>query len=397
MQAAAYLVYAGDFLQQARGGRRQGLRRATTPSLVSHTRKLVQIQRAAREARSARRSGPSRPSACARCCWPSRATCGWCCCAWPRGCRRCAGTPRSRTPCPPALADEASRSSRRWPTGWASGRSSGSSRTWPSAFCSPRSTTASRALDETRAERERVVRGRADRVACRRAAAGGIAAEVQGRPKHLYSIWKKMQGKGLPLERVFDLRALRVIVDDVPACYAALARVHELLEPVDGEFDDYIARPNPTATSHCTRWCCGTMGARSRCRSAPGPCTNMPSTASPPTGCTRRPVPAATPASAPKASFESRVAEARKAVMRQLLAWERDFSDRHAEGRPPAAAQVGSHAGPAAGDERIYVFTPTPPSSTCRRAARRWTSHTAFTPSWGTVAEEPAWTASWCP
>jgi GTP pyrophosphokinase len=67
-------------------------------------------------------------------------------------------------------------------------------------------------------------------------AAAGIAAEVQGRPKHLYSIMKKMQGKGLDFARVFDVRALRVIVADVAQCYAALARVHELYAPVDGEF-----------------------------------------------------------------------------------------------------------------------------------------------------------------
>ncbi|MFX5668481.1 hypothetical protein ABTE14_19665, partial [Acinetobacter baumannii] len=66
--------------------------------------------------------------------------------------------------------------------------------------------------------------------------APGSAAEVQGRPKHLYSIHKKMQGKDLPLERVFDLRALRVIVASVADCYAALARLHEVYTPVPGEF-----------------------------------------------------------------------------------------------------------------------------------------------------------------
>ena len=75
--------------------------------------------------------------------------------------------------------------------------------------------------------------------------AHGLRAEVQGRPKHLYSIWKKMRGKGLDFARVFDIRAMRVIVADVPACYAVLARVHERYVPVPGEFDDYIARPKP--------------------------------------------------------------------------------------------------------------------------------------------------------
>ena len=74
-------------------------------------------------------------------------------------------------------------------------------------------------------------------------AAQGLRAEVQGRPKHLYSIWKKMQGKQLALGQVMDLAALRVVVADVDACYAVLARVHERWPAVDSEFDDYIAKP----------------------------------------------------------------------------------------------------------------------------------------------------------
>ena len=74
-------------------------------------------------------------------------------------------------------------------------------------------------------------------------AAAGIHADIQGRPKHIYSIWKKMRGKELDFEHVFDIRAMRVIVDDVAACYAVLGRVNERYRAVDGEFDDYIARP----------------------------------------------------------------------------------------------------------------------------------------------------------
>jgi GTP pyrophosphokinase len=73
--------------------------------------------------------------------------------------------------------------------------------------------------------------------------AQGIRAQVQGRPKHIYSIVKKMRGKQLGFEQVLDVRALRVIVPDTAGCYAALARVHELYEPMMGEFDDYIAKP----------------------------------------------------------------------------------------------------------------------------------------------------------
>ena len=71
----------------------------------------------------------------------------------------------------------------------------------------------------------------------------GIAALVQGRPKHIYSIVKKMRGKALGFEQVFDIRAMRVIASDVKACYAALGFVHANFTPLQGEFDDYIAKP----------------------------------------------------------------------------------------------------------------------------------------------------------
>lgn len=71
----------------------------------------------------------------------------------------------------------------------------------------------------------------------------GIVAQVQGRPKHIYSIVKKMRGKQLDFDQVLDVRAMRVIVGDSAACYAALSRVHDLFEPIEGEFDDYIAKP----------------------------------------------------------------------------------------------------------------------------------------------------------
>jgi len=70
-----------------------------------------------------------------------------------------------------------------------------------------------------------------------------IAAEVSGRPKHIYSIWKKMQRKQVALDELFDLRAVRIAVGDVAACYAALGVVHALWTPIPSEFDDYIARP----------------------------------------------------------------------------------------------------------------------------------------------------------
>ena len=73
--------------------------------------------------------------------------------------------------------------------------------------------------------------------------AQGIAATVQGRPKHIYSIVKKMRGKSLDFEQVFDVRALRVVVPSVPDCYAVLGWVHAQFVPIPEEFDDYIAKP----------------------------------------------------------------------------------------------------------------------------------------------------------
>ena len=71
----------------------------------------------------------------------------------------------------------------------------------------------------------------------------GIKAEVQGRPKHIYSIVKKMRGKSLGFDQVFDIRALRVIVADIDDCYGALSWVHAQFSTISDEFDDYIAKP----------------------------------------------------------------------------------------------------------------------------------------------------------
>ena len=71
----------------------------------------------------------------------------------------------------------------------------------------------------------------------------GIEAEVVGRPKHIYSIWRKMHRKNLAFEQVFDIRAIRIITGTVADCYAALGAVHGRWPYVPGEFDDYIATP----------------------------------------------------------------------------------------------------------------------------------------------------------
>ncbi len=72
-----------------------------------------------------------------------------------------------------------------------------------------------------------------------------ISCEVKGRPKHIFSIWKKMQKKSLAFEQVFDVRAIRILVEDVAQCYATLGLIHSHWQPVPGEFDDYIANPKP--------------------------------------------------------------------------------------------------------------------------------------------------------
>uniref|UniRef100_UPI00333E215E RelA/SpoT family protein n=1 Tax=Castellaniella defragrans TaxID=75697 RepID=UPI00333E215E len=101
-----------------------------------------------------------------------------------------------------------------------------------------------RRLEEKRAEREAFVQAVVARL---REALGDarIPAEIHGRPKHIYSIWNKMRIKHLDFDRLFDLRALRVIVEDERACYAVLALVHAMWTPLADEFDDYIARPKP--------------------------------------------------------------------------------------------------------------------------------------------------------
>jgi len=99
-----------------------------------------------------------------------------------------------------------------------------------------------RHVDEHRSTRERYVAS-VKRSLERALKQHGIAAQVSGRPKHIYSIWRKMQKKRLGFDQLYDLRALRVMVDDIAACYAALGVVHSLWMPIPSEFDDYIARP----------------------------------------------------------------------------------------------------------------------------------------------------------
>jgi GTP pyrophosphokinase len=101
-----------------------------------------------------------------------------------------------------------------------------------------------RQLDEKRVEREAFIDSS---IAQTRAllSGAGIAAEVTGRPKHIFSIVTKMRSKGLDFENLYDVRALRVIVADEKACYNALSVIHGRWAALPEEFDDYISRPKP--------------------------------------------------------------------------------------------------------------------------------------------------------
>lgn len=341
MQAATYLVYAGDYLTKPE----EVVAKAFGPSdasLVSHTRRLVQIQRAAREAKVEHQRQQEQTELVRKMLL-----------AFSRDLRvvllRLASRLQtlrwfaaSKTSCPRELAAEslqvfAPLANRLgiWQIKWELEDLS-------FRFLEPEQYhQLAKGLHEKRVEREQSVEG--VRVALERALqAQDIAAQVQGRPKHLYSIWKKMRGKGLSLDRVFDLRALRVVVPEVADCYAVLARLHELYRPVDGEFDDYIARPKPNGYQSLHTVVIADDGrpmeVQIRTRA-------MHEHAEHGVAAHWAYKEAGTKGYAGVAAageFEEQVAQARKAVLRQLLAWERDFA---AEGGP-------------AFDDRIYVFTP---------------------------------------
>ena len=145
-----------------------------------------------------------------------------------------------------------------------------------------------RMLDERRLDRQRYIE---DIVVLlqRELAAAGIRSEVTGRPKHIYSIWNKMRRKQSGIDALYDIRAVRILVDDVKDCYTALGIVHHLWTPLPREFDDYIAKPKANnyrslhTAVHRPRGEAA-RGADPDVRDAPG----TPSTASPRTGATRK-------------------------------------------------------------------------------------------------------------
>jgi len=98
-------------------------------------------------------------------------------------------------------------------------------------------------LDEKRTEREQFIAEAVKRLKAELSTVGIVNAEVYGRPKHIYSIWNKMRKKDVGFSEVYDVRALRVIVDEIKDCYTALGIVHHIWSPISKEFDDYISNP----------------------------------------------------------------------------------------------------------------------------------------------------------
>jgi len=97
-------------------------------------------------------------------------------------------------------------------------------------------------LDERRIDRERYIEHIVTQLK-QALSQVGIQAEVSGRPKHIYSIWRKMQRKRLDFDQIFDVRAVRVLVNSVTECYMTLGIIHSQWQPIPGKFDDYIANP----------------------------------------------------------------------------------------------------------------------------------------------------------
>jgi GTP pyrophosphokinase len=201
-----------------------------------------------------------------------------------------------------------------------------------------------RLLDQKRAEREGFMEALRAQLE-RELNSSGIAALVQGRPKHIYSIVKKMRGKSLDFEQVFDIRALRVIAADVKGCYAALGFVHANFTPVEGEFDDYIAKPksNGYQSLHTV-----VRDAQQRAVEIQIRTQAMHDHAE--HGVAAHWAYKEAGAKGYGGVSASSEYDAKIAVLRQLLAWERDLSG------PASAKAQESRQG--LFEDRIYVLTP---------------------------------------
>jgi GTP pyrophosphokinase len=174
----------------------------------------------------------------------------------------------------------------------------------------------------------------------------GIQATVDGRPKHIYSIWRKMQGKQLSFDRIFDIRALRIVVPTVEDCYSALSFVQERYTPLPEEFDDYIAKPKPNGyqSLHCV-----VRDTQDRVLEVQIRTPQMHAHAEHGVAAHWAYKEAGAKGYAGVSAVsedDEQIALARSTVMHQLLAWERE------------TATAASAAEPRLFNDRIYVLTP---------------------------------------
>jgi GTP pyrophosphokinase len=191
-------------------------------------------------------------------------------------------------------------------------------------------------VNQQREERERYV-----------AKAGGYLARSSrrsasrrdlGRAKHFYSIYSKMTKKGREFNEIYDLTAMRVIVDSVKDCYGAVGVIHSLWKPLPGRFKDMVAMPkfNMYQALHTT--VIGPEGGRSRSRSARATCTRRRSSASPRTGATRR-----------AAAGRRRPTDAKLKWLKSLLDWQQEVYDPQEFTDQLRAELI---------EDEVFVFTP---------------------------------------
>ncbi len=178
-----------------------------------------------------------------------------------------------------------------------------------------------------------------------------VTAHVQGRPKHIYSIVKKMRGKGLDFNQVLDVRALRIVVPKLADCYAALAYVHDAYTPVTNEFDDYIARPKANGYQSLHTVVCNAQGQPIEIQIRTQAMHEHAETGVAAHWAYKEAGTKGYAGVSASSQYDAKIA-----VLRQLLAWERDLSHPQQAGddadNTPASSQSDTFA------DRIYVLTP---------------------------------------
>jgi len=197
-------------------------------------------------------------------------------------------------------------------------------------------------LDEKRTERERYMVALRERLQDA-LAAQGIQAQVDGRPKHIYSIVRKMRGKSLAFDRVFDIRALRVVVPQVADCYQVLSWVHEQFSPIAEEFDDYIAKPKSNGYQSLHTVVRDTDGGPIEVQIRTQAMHDHAENGVAAHWAYKEAGAKGYAGVSANSAYDTKIA-----VLRQLLAWERDLS---------GAAQEKARGSPLF-DDRIYVLTP---------------------------------------